>query len=257
MLYALEDAAKTRTPFFVLDRPNPITGVHVEGPGMDRDLESFLGCYDIPLRHGLTFGELATMANAEQHWNADLHVIRMNNWQRGDWFDSASLTWVDPSPNMRSLNAALLYPGVAMLEANTTYSVGRGTDAPFEQIGAPWIDAQLLAGRLNSSFIPGIRVYPTRFSPASSNFAGESIPGIRFVLTDREAFDSTRLGIELAVALRDLFPGHVDFEKCRSLIGSKELIRDLKEGRDAASLWEKAQQQAAVFAERRKTYLLY
>jgi uncharacterized protein YbbC (DUF1343 family)/CubicO group peptidase (beta-lactamase class C family) len=257
MLYALEDAAKARTPFYVLDRPNPITGTHVEGPVLDHDLESFTGCFDMPLRHGLTLGELATMANAEQHWNADLHVIKMNNWERGDWFDSVSLTWVDLSPNMRSLNAALLYPGIAMLEYNTTYSVGRGTDAPFEQVGAPWIDGPLLAERLNGRFIPGLRVYATRFTPTSSYFSGQTIAGIRFVITDREAFDSTRLGLELAAALRDLFPGHLDFDKCRNLIGSREIIRDLKEGRDASTLWTKAQQQAASFAERSKTYLLY
>ncbi len=150
MLYALEEAGKAKKPFFVLDRPNPITGTHVEGPAMQTDLESFVGCYDIPLRHGMTFGELATMANAERHWGADLHVIKMTNWERGDWFDATTLTWVNPSPNMRSLNAALLYPGLAMLEANTNYSVGRGTDAPFEQIGADWIQGQ--AARAISEF---------------------------------------------------------------------------------------------------------
>jgi uncharacterized protein YbbC (DUF1343 family)/CubicO group peptidase (beta-lactamase class C family) len=257
LLYALEDSAKAKTPFFVLDRPNPITGVRVEGPKMDQALESFVGCYDIPLRHGLTFGELATMANTEQHWNADLHVIKLSNWERGDWFDSGSLTWVDPSPNMRSLNAALLYPGIALLEFNTDYSVGRGTDAPFEQIGAPWIDGSLLAQRLNNRFIPGVRVYATRMAPSASNFAGQTIPGIRFVITDRESFDSTRLGLELAAALRDLFPGHIDFDKCRRLIGSSELIKDLKDGRDASALWTKAQQQASAFIERRKSFLLY
>ena len=117
LLYALEESGKAHKAFWVLDRPNPITGTHVEGPMMQRDLESFVGCYDLPLRHGMTFGELATMANAERHWGADLHVVKVKNWERGDWFDTTSLTWIDPSPNMRSLNAALLYPGIAMLEA--------------------------------------------------------------------------------------------------------------------------------------------
>jgi len=257
MLYALEASAKAKKPFYVLDRPNPITGTHVEGPMLDRDLESFIGCYDMPLRHGMTFGELAKMANTERHWGADLQVIQMSNWQRGDWFDATALTWVNPSPNMRSMTAALLYPGIGMLEANTNYSVGRGTDAPFEQIGADWIDGKALSQFLNSRFIPGIRVYPTKFQPSSGNFAGKQVEGIRFVITDREAFDSTRFGIELAAALNHLFPGHIDFEKCRNLIGSRDSIRELKAGTDASAIWSAAEAQAAAFAERRKPYLLY
>ena len=257
MLYALEESAKAKKPFYLLDRPNPITGTHVEGPALDNDLESFIGCFGLPLRHGMTFGELALMANTERHWGADLRVIRMSNWERGDWFDSTTLTWVNPSPNIRSLNAALLYPGIAMLEANTNYSVGRGTDAPFEQIGAEWIDGAVLSQFLNARFIPGIRVYPTRFKPSSSNLEGKLVDGIRLVVTDREAFDSTRFGIELAAALAHLFPGHIDFDKCRNLIGSRELLQQLKAGRDASTVWAAAQRQAAPFADRRRPYLLY
>ena len=257
LLYALEEAGKARKPFYLLDRPNPITGTHVEGPMLDKDLQAFVGCYDIPLRHGMTFGELAQMANSEQHWAADLHVIRMKNWQRGDWFDSGNLTWVNPSPNMRSLNAALLYPGVAMLEANTNYSVGRGTDAPFEQVGADWIKGQGLAAALNSQFIPGVRCYPTKFQPTSSNFAGQTIEGVRFVITDRESFDSTRLGIELATALQTLYPGKIDFEKCRNLIGNRETINGLLQGKDAIEIWTAAQADANKFEDRRKPFLLY
>jgi uncharacterized protein YbbC (DUF1343 family)/CubicO group peptidase (beta-lactamase class C family) len=257
MLYALEESAKAKKPFYVLDRPNPITGTHVEGPILDKGLESFIGCYDIPLRHGMTFGELANMANAEQHWGADLHVIQMSNWQRGDWFDATALTWVNPSPNIRSVNAALLYPGIGMLEANTNYSVGRGTDAPFEQIGADWIDSKVLSQYLNARFIPGVRVYPTEFQPTSSNLRGKEVQGLRFVVTDREAFDSTRFGIELAAALNHLFPGHLDFDKCRNLIGSRELVTELKANRDASVGWLAAERQAAAFAERRRPYLLY
>ena len=145
LLYALEEAAKAHKPFYVLDRPNPITGTHVEGPHARRDLESFVGCYVMPLRHGMTFGELATLANAEQHWGADLHVVKMTNWKRGDWFDSTRCLG-QSSPNMRNLNEALLYPGIAMLEAANNYLRGARTDAPFEQIGADWIDGPL-AGR--------------------------------------------------------------------------------------------------------------
>jgi uncharacterized protein YbbC (DUF1343 family) len=257
MLYAVEEAAKAKKPFFILDRPNPITGTHVEGPVIDKDLESFVGCYDVPLRHGMTFGELATMANREQHWSAELHVIKMKDWERGDWFDATTLTWVNPSPNMPSLNAALLYPGIAMLEADRNYSVGRGTGAPFEQIGADWMQGQSLAQYLNSRFIPGVRVYATRFRPVSSNFEGKDVEGVRFVITDREAFDSTRLGIEVAAALERLFPGKPDLEKCRYLIGNREAVEEIKSGQDASIVWSQAQAQAKQFAERRKPYLLY
>jgi uncharacterized protein YbbC (DUF1343 family)/CubicO group peptidase (beta-lactamase class C family) len=257
LLYALEGAAKAKKPFFLLDRPDPITGTHVEGPLLDRGLESFVGCYEIPLRHGMTFGELATMANAEQHWDADLHVIKMSNWERGDWFDASSLTWVNPSPNMRSLNAALLYPGIAMLEYSKNYSVGRGTDAPFEQIGADWIDGAQLAEYLNARFIPGVRVYATQFTPSSSNLAGKLCGGVRFVVTDRERFDSTRFGIEVASALQKLYPGKLDFEACKSLIGSREVISDLETGKDPSVIWMLAERESAEFVQRRAAFLLY
>ncbi|HZS55004.1 MAG TPA: exo-beta-N-acetylmuramidase NamZ domain-containing protein [Bryobacteraceae bacterium] len=257
MLYALEEAGKAKKPFFLLDRPDPITGTHVEGPIMQHDLESFVGCYDMPLRHGMTFGELATMANAEQHWGADLHVIKMNNWQRGDWFDASSLTWVNPSPNMRSLNAALLYPGIGMLEANKSYSVGRGTDAPFEQIGAEGIDGAALAQYLNARFIPGVRVYATEFTPSGSNLAGKTVGGVRFVITDRQSFDSVRLGVEVAAALQKLYPGKIDFETCKSLIGNREVIKDLESGTDPSVIWGLAQRQATEFLQRRSRFLLY
>jgi uncharacterized protein YbbC (DUF1343 family)/CubicO group peptidase (beta-lactamase class C family) len=257
MLYALEEAGKAGKPFYLLDRPNPITGTHVEGPLLDKDLESFIGCYDMPLRHGMTFGELAKMANTERHWGADLRVIKMKNWLRGDWFDSSTLAWVNPSPNIRSLNAALLYPGVGMLEYNTNYSVGRGTDAPFEQVGADWIQGQGLAAALNSQYIPGLRTYPTRFQPTSSNFAGQWIEGVRFVITDRESFDSTRFGIELASALQTLYPGKIDFAKCRNLIGKHETLDGLTQGKAAIDIWMAAQADAIKFVERRKPFLLY
>jgi uncharacterized protein YbbC (DUF1343 family) len=181
----------------------------------------------------------------------------MKNWERGDWFDSGSLTWVDPSPNLRSLNAELLYPGLALLEMNTNYSVGRGTDAPFEQIGADWIDGKKLAEKLNSHFVPGVRVYATRFRPTSSNFANQEIQGVRFVITDREAFDSTRLGIEVASALNQLYPGRLNLDKCRNLIGSRAVINLLKENRDPSVIWIAVQHESKEFDERRKPFLLY
>ena len=257
MLYAMESAAEAKKPFYLLDRPNPVTGTHAEGPVLDKQLESFVGCMDVPLRHGMTFGELATMANAERHLGADLHVVKMINWERGDWFDATGLTWVNPSPNMRSLNAALLYPGIGMLEADTNYSVGRGTDAPFEQIGADWIQGARLAEYLNARFIPGVRVYPTKFRPTASNFAGREIDGVRFVITDRERFDSTRFGITLANALNVLFPNKMDLDRCRWLIGNSEVLGELKSNDDASTIWNRSEKQTEEFVERRKAYLLY
>jgi len=249
MLYALEESAKAKLPFYVLDRPNPVTGVHIEGPMLDASLQSFAGCYDLPVRHGLTMGELATMANAERKWNADLHVIKMQNWERSDWFDSTGLPWVDPSPNMRSLNAATLYPGLALIESSKNYSVGRGTDAPFEQIGAAWVHGGELAEFLNRRYIPGVRVYPTHLNAATE--------GVRFVITDRDQFDSIRLGLEVAYALQKLYPGKIDFELSRQLIGNRKTIEALKAGEDPRVIEQGWMMDIAAFQNRRRPFLLY
>jgi uncharacterized protein YbbC (DUF1343 family) len=257
LLSSMEETAKKGLPFFVLDRPNPITGVRVEGPMLDPNLESFVGCYEMPLRHGLTFGELAAMVNGERKIGANLQVIEMKNWERADWFDSTNLIWVNPSPNMRSLNAATLYPGVAMLEFSKNYSVGRGTDAPFEQVGADWIKGPELASFLNSRQIPGIRVYPTRFQPTSSNFQGKTIEGVRFVLTDRDAFDSTRFGLELGSALEKLYPGKIDWPVDKFLIGDQAVVDAEKSGADPKTIEEKMRNSLEEFKSRREKYLLY
>ncbi|MGA2328231.1 MAG: exo-beta-N-acetylmuramidase NamZ domain-containing protein [Bryobacteraceae bacterium] len=258
MAYAIEAAAERRIPFLLLDRPNPITGVHVEGPLLDADLRSFIGYFaTLPLRHGMTLGELARMFNAENKLGAELRVIPMRNWQRGDWFDSTGLPWRDPSPNLRSLMAALLYPGVAMLEAAKNYSVGRGTDAPFEQIGADWIRGAELAARLNSRFIPGVRVYPTRFQPASSNLAGQWIEGVRFVVTDREALDSGRLGLEIAAAFRKLYPTSITLAHNQGLIGSRRAVQMLEAGQDPSLVQQEGQEALRTFLKVREQYLLY
>ena len=249
MLYALEESAKAKLPFYVLDRPNPVTGLHVEGPILDANLQSFAGCYDLPVRHGLTLGELATMANAERKWNADLHVIKMQNWERGDWFDSTDLPWVDPSPNMRSLNAATLYPGLALIESSKNYSVGRGTDAPFEQIGAEWVHGVELADFLNARYIPGVRAYPAHLNPTTE--------GVRFVITDRDQFDSVRLGLEVAYALHELYPGKIDFELSKQLIGSRKVIDALKAGDDPRLIEQGLMNDLATFMNRRRPFLLY
>ena len=249
MLFALEMAAQTKVPFYVLDRPNPVTGLHVEGPLLDTGAPAITGCYSLPVRYGLTLGELATMANAERALNADLHVIKMQNWERGDWFDSTGLPWIDPSPNMRSLNAAALYPGLALIEFSKNYSVGRGTDAPFEQIGAEWIRGVELAAFLNGRYIPGVRAYPTRF--------GNNLQGVRFVITDRDQIDSVRLGLEVAYALQKLYPGKIDLELSKPLIGNRKVIDALKAGDDPRVIEQGLLADIAAFMNRRRPFLLY
>ena len=173
MAYALEAAAKANIPFYVLDRPNPLTGVRVEGPPLDASNTSFVGYFaGIPVRHGMTLGELATMYNAENKIGADLHVVKMRDWDRGDWFDATNQPWINPSPNMRSLNAAMLYPGLCLLEYSPNLSMGRGTDSPFEQVGADFIDGPKLSAYLNRQGIPGVRVYPTSFTPLRIEVSG-------------------------------------------------------------------------------------
>jgi uncharacterized protein YbbC (DUF1343 family) len=229
----------------------------VEGPMLDANLHSNVGCYDLPVRHGMTLGEIASMANAERKWNAKLEVIRMENWRRDEWFDSTGLNWVDPSPNMRSLSAATLYPGVSLLEAMKDYSVGRGTDAPLEQIGAAWINGAQLATHLNARAIPGIRAYPVAFQPSSSIAAGKRIEGVRFVVVDRDRFDAVGFGLEVAAALRALYPAKVDFESSKNLIGNRVAIDALKMGQDPKALEAQIESSLAPFLARRARFLLY
>jgi uncharacterized protein YbbC (DUF1343 family) len=205
----------------------------------------------------MTAGELARMMNGELRIGARLEVVAMRNWERGDWFDATGLAWVDPSPNLRSLNAALLYPGVAMLEYAKDYSVGRGTDAPFEQVGAEWIRGRELAAYLNARFLPGVRFYATRFRPVSGNLAGKSVEGVRFVITDREAFHSVRLGLELAAAYQKLYPGKMALEGNSRLIGSRGTMEALQQGKDPRTIQGGQEAGLRTFLALRQNYLIY
>ena len=257
MAYAMEEAAKAHIPFYVLDRPNPITGVHVEPPMLDRDQLSFIGYFPLPLRHGMTIGELAALFNAENHIGANLTVVRMEGWERGDWFDATGLPWVNPSPNIRSLTAAVLYPGVAMLEYSPNYSVGRGTDAPFEMIGGDFIRGTELAAYLNQRWIPGVRFYPVWFQPVTAPLAGTDLEGVRLQITSRESLDSARLGLEIAAALLKLYPGKISLEADRKLIGNEETLRALAAGVDPEAIRQRQQDAIQPFLELREKYLLY
>jgi uncharacterized protein YbbC (DUF1343 family)/CubicO group peptidase (beta-lactamase class C family) len=258
MAYALEAAARAGIPYYVLDRPNPITGTRIEGPMMDPANRSFVGYLGgEPVRHGMTMGELAKMFNAENKIGANLTVVPMQDWQRGDWFDATNLAWINPSPNMRSLNAAMLYPGLCLMEYARNFSVGRGTDAPFEQIGADFIGGRELATYLNQRQIPGVRVYATSFTPTESVFKGVKVEGVRFVVTNRELLDATRLGLELAVGIQKLYPGKVDFSGGKRLVGSDDAIRRIQAAEDPRTIQESFQDAVGAFAEMRARYLLY
>jgi uncharacterized protein YbbC (DUF1343 family) len=257
MAYAMEEAAQAGIPFCVLDRPNPITGIVVEGPMLDEAYRSFVGYFPMPVRHGMTAGELAGMFNQERKIGAQLQVVQMEGWSRGLWFDETKLPWVDPSPNIRGVEQALLYPGIALLEGLPNYSVGRGTDTPFLFVGADWIDGAELADDLNSAGLRGIRFYPVRRTPKSSRFAGRPIEGVQITVLDRGSVRSTRIGLEVATQLLESYPGRVDVGLTAKLIGHQATIEALSEGRTSSSIWSLWQAQQRPFLRIRTRYLLY
>jgi uncharacterized protein YbbC (DUF1343 family)/CubicO group peptidase (beta-lactamase class C family) len=257
MAYVMEEAAKVKLPVYVLDRPNPVNGWQIEGPALDKEQQSFVGYFlPMPIRHGMTMGELAKLFNAENKIGADLTVIAMKNWKRDQWFDETGLPWISPSPNMRNMNEATLYTGVGAIEY-TNISVGRGTDTPFEHIGAPWIDGVQLSDVLNARNIPGVRFYPVRFTPTSSKYANEECQGVFVVVTDRVALRPTRVGLEIASALLRLYPSKYEVDQGVKLIGSKDAIARLKTGDDPAAIvasWSGAEARWRLL---RAKYLLY
>jgi uncharacterized protein YbbC (DUF1343 family)/CubicO group peptidase (beta-lactamase class C family) len=254
--YVLEEAGKAKLPMFVLDRPNPVNGIDVEGPLADQDKLSFIAYHQIPVRHGMTVGELASLYNQERHIGADLRVIKMENWRRAMWFDATGLTWINPSPNMRSPTEAELYPGVGLLEA-TNVSVGRGTDTPFELIGAPWLDGQKLASYLNGRRIPGVRFTPVRFTPKSSVFKNEECGGVNIAVTDRSRFRSVTTGIEIAVALRSLFSANWKVDGYSHLLVNAAALERLKGGASVADIEGSWATSLVTFQRTRSRFLLY
>jgi len=257
MAYAMEEAARAGIRFYVLDRPNPINGLAVEGPILDPQFFSFVGYFPLPLRHGMTVGELAQMFNAENKIGARLEVIKMEGWRRGDWYDSTGLPWTDPSPNLRTLAEALLYPGVAMLEGLSNYSVGRGTDTPFEFIGADWIDGVALADYLNARGIPGVRFCAVERVPRASRLANKLIQGVQILIVDRAAVDAAEVGLEIAAALIKLYPGKLDLGQTARLIGSQATIEALAAAEDPRAVRESWQAGVEQFRRIRQKYLLY
>jgi uncharacterized protein YbbC (DUF1343 family) len=254
--YFLEAAAKVDIAVIVLDRPDPITGSFVQGPVSDAGRESFTNYFTEPVRQGMTLGELAKMFNAERGLKAKLTVVPMEGWQRGDWFDSTGLAWVNPSPNLRSLTEATLYPGVALIEG-TNVSVGRGTDTPFELLGAPWIKGRELAAYLNRRGIAGVRFVAVSFTPSASVYNGQRCEGVNVVLTDRNGFDGPELGIELASALRKLYPADFKWDRVTELLVNQRVYDALVAGEDPRRIAQDWQEDLEKFQQLRQKYLIY
>ena len=254
--YLLEEAAQANVQVIVLDRPNPITGSFVQGPMSQADMLNFNNYYPVPLRHGMTLGELAQFYNSEKKLGAQLRVIPMQGWLRGDWFDSTGIVWVNPSPNLRSINEATLYPGVGLIE-RTNVSVGRGTDTPFELLGAPWIDAHAFADYLNARLIPGVRFVPVMFTPVSGPYQNQVCKGVNLIVTDRNVLDSPELGVELGVALKKLYPEQWKIDKLIELLVNREVFDAIARGDDPRAIAQGWQEELEKFKAMRQKYLLY
>jgi uncharacterized protein YbbC (DUF1343 family) len=256
LLYVLEEAGRRRIPVVVLDRPNPITGRIVEGPVMDPDLTSFTAPHPLPVRTGLTIGEFARLVVAERRLPVSLTVFPLTGWNRSLWFDETGLPWVNPSPNIRSVTQALLYAGVGLLEA-TNVSVGRGTDMPFEVVGAPWVEPHGLAEALNRQALPGVRFEAVQFTPTLDRYAGTPCFGVRLVVTDRQAIRPVRVALALARTLRALHRESFRPEAIQNLLVHRPTMWALLRGEPLERLAGWAEADRAQFLARRAAYLLY
>jgi uncharacterized protein YbbC (DUF1343 family) len=253
---ALKAAADAGKQFVVLDRPNPIGGTIIEGPLLDEGQESFVAHHRLPIRYAMTIGELARMFNKERDIDADLIVVPMKGWRRSMYLYETNLQWVYTSPNMRSLRAAVLYPGIGMMEF-TNISVGRGTDTPFEVMGAPWIRERELADAVNRAEPPGVRVIPMRFTPDASKFAGEECGGLSFIITDWNQFRSFDLGLTIASALRKLHRARWEPERWMRLLGNQEVYDRVMAGDEVTDILNSVNEQVSEFRQRRKPFELY
>ncbi len=256
LAYCVEEAAKAKIPIYVLDRPNPIGGLAVEGPMLDADKTSFIGYMPLPVRHGMTMGEFANYVNSQKRLGADLHVVAMKGWHRNYFFYDTGQVWVNPSPNMRNLMEAILYPGVCLLEA-TNVSVGRGTDRPFEIVGAPWIEPVRMAAELEAARVPGVRFVPLNFTPASSTNQGQKCGGVQMILTSPEKLNSVLVGMTLVHVLHKLYPGKFEIDRVIRLLGNSAALNMLKEGKPPAAVLQSGQAEVTAFTGRRQKALIY
>ena len=258
MALSMQAAAKKGIPFVVLDRPNPIGGEIVEGALVEPNFKSFVGFYPIPARHGMTVGELATMFNQQHGIGVNLIVARVANWRRSQWFDQTGLPWTNPSPNLRSLNALNSYPGSVYFEG-TTLTEGRGTDRPFEQIGASWLKASEVARVMNERGLPGIRFEAITMPvlPTAAKFKGQTIPAIRFAITDRQAYRPVRTLLLLIDEIRRQHPQDFAWRPSIDRLTGSDKVRLAIEGGTLPALLAAWDREAAVFVEARKPFLLY
>ncbi len=256
MCYCMEEAARLGLRFVVLDRPNPITGLSVEGPCLAPPFQRLSAYHRVPIRHGLTTGELALLANAEYGIGCELEVVPCQRWHRAQWFDQTGLPWVNPSPNIRSLTQATLYPVLGSLEASRL-SVGRGTDQPFEMFGAPYIEGERLAERLNEVSGEHLRFMPVTFRPASHTFAGQICSGCFMFTTDRDRLRPVRAGLHVARALVEMYPDDFDVEASLHLIGSARVIEAIRDLMPVEEIIAGFQDELAQFEDTRKKYLLH
>jgi uncharacterized protein YbbC (DUF1343 family) len=256
MGYSMEEAAKHNIAFYVLDRPNLLGGEIIEGPMLDADKTNFVGYMPLPVRYGLTIGELAQYFNAENHINCDLHVIQMKNWHRNYFFESTGIRWVPPSPNLRTVKGSIVYPGLEILQS-AGVSVGRGTETPFEEFGAPWMDGIAVAAELNAKHLPGIRFVDDPFIPGSGLYAGTRCGGVGIRVTDRFAARSMRVGLEIAVLLKKMYPANFDFAKLIALVGNADTIQQLQNGTQPEQIVASWSASLAAYDQTRRKYFLY
>ena len=252
---AIEAAAQAGIKIFVLDRINPISGARVEGPVLTGNT-SFIGFHPIPVRHGMTVGELAKLYVKEKGLKVDLEVVQVENWTRKSWLDDTDLRWINPSPNMRSLAEAALYPGIGLLEM-TALSVGRGTDTPFEVIGAPYINANKLATEITQLKLPGLAVTPINYTPSASVFSKTLCHGLRFEITDRTAFRPIVLGLNLARILHRDYPDQFDVSKVDRLLINAKAIEQIRQGNSYDELEATWTPSLKQFLSRRQPHLIY
>ena len=253
---SMEAAARHGVRFLVLDRPNPINGLNVAGPVLEDGLQSFVGYHALPIRHGMTVGELALMFRDELELELDLEVVAVSGWRRSEYFDETGLTWINPSPNMRSLRAAILYPGIGLLET-TNVSVGRGTATPFEIFGAPWIDGADLADKLNALDFPGVEFAEEAFTPDASTFANEACGGVRITITNRDRIEPLVIGFSIAQQLLLDYPDNWQTERYNRLLGNTAVLDALLAGADLRSIEALYRDGLETFLERRNEFLLY
>jgi uncharacterized protein YbbC (DUF1343 family) len=256
MAYCMEEAAKRKISFYVLDRPNPMGGEIVEGPMLDADKTNFVAYFPVPVRYGLTIGELAQFFNSENHIGADLHVIPMRNWHRNYFFESTGIKWIPPSPALRTTKGSILYPGIEILQASGV-SVGRGTQAPFEEFGAPWMDGDAVATALNERHLPGLRFASKSFIPIGGPHSGERCGGVSIRVSDRFVVRSVRVGLEIAEILQKLYPKDFDTDKLAGLLGNSDTVQQIKDGVPPEKIVASWSDALASYDQVRRKYFLY